>query len=68
MITRTRTLLKKWYEGMEEVVFRPELDSGGVEHSVSTLTLTRAMWDELGSPVELTVTLEPGDKLNEDPG
>lgn len=33
-----------------------------------TVLLTTQDWEELGSPEELTVTIAPGDKLNEPAG
>lgn len=31
------------------------------------LALTREVWEDLGKPSQITMTIEPGDKLNEDP-
>jgi len=34
-------------------------------HSVEFLRLYRELWEELGHPQEITVTIQPGDRLND---
>ena len=35
------------------------------DDSVSTATLDAESWEDMGEPTVITVTIEPGDKLNE---
>lgn len=56
-LVKTRSVLNLSVDSGESVTFA---------HSdrTRTVTLSRADWTDLGEPGEITVTIEPGDKLN----
>jgi hypothetical protein len=58
MMTRSEAvLIRKWTLGTL-VTFE---DGEGID-----LRLSRATWDDMGRPDRVTVTVEPGDRLNAD--
>ena len=46
------------------VMFREDMDEPGIQRGI---TVSFSDWTDMGSPEILTVTLEPGDLLNDDP-
>ncbi len=54
--TKTLMYLAMWKRGFY-------LSESG--HSIRTLELNEEQWRDLGCPSEITVTIEPGDLLNE---
>lgn len=68
MMTKTQTVLsipEGWSKGVNrgQVFFGQEgTDEDTRQHE---MYLDRQVWEELGSPTTVTITIEPGDKLND---
>ena len=70
MLTATRTVMHKrngwgrdFVNKVDYVIFEArEDDHGTVEREVS---VTKGAWRDLGEPETITVTIEPGDLLND---
>jgi hypothetical protein len=63
-ITKSTTVLKLAKTGASVSHFAPEPDEDSVPGVVKDLYMPNAKFEELGSPDTITVTVEPGDKLN----
>ena len=68
VLTRSRTVLTHNPEGrLQTVVY---FDRGADEEPnaghLNSIDIPRQMWKDLGQPDKLTITIEPGDKLNEE--
>lgn len=67
-LTKTRTVLR--HNGFiarhtEDVERGPVFDSADVDGGrLTVITLDQSVWDDMGQPAEITVTIEPGDLLN----
>ena len=62
-LTRQRTLMKRRpTDHPDRMLFREDLDEPGVARGV---TLSREDWADMGSPEVVTVTINPGDTLND---
>lgn len=63
-LTRQRTLMaRRPTDHDDRMLFREDLEGEpGVARGV---TLSRADWADMGSPEVVTVTIEPGDTLND---
>jgi hypothetical protein len=48
----------------DDVAFTTRCDDSG--HVQRTLAFSRRDWEDMGRPDRLTVTVEPGDRLNEE--
>lgn len=62
VLLKTTTVLKLKNQGDSNVSFHQEKDEGDVRYR--HLWMRRDIWEDLGEPQEITVTIEPGDKLN----
>lgn len=64
-LVKTRTILKfvEFYRG-EIPVFQPEDDEIG-HGRMTRIEVDRDVWNDMGQPETITVTIEPGDLLNE---
>jgi hypothetical protein len=63
MLTKQRHLLDKATEDAAHVLFNREDSDEPVYHSWS---MRRDDWEEMGSPETITITIEPGDLLNQE--
>lgn len=66
-MTRTRSILERNTRLPDDtlVVFDHPAEADPADGDrVRTVALNRSDWVELGSPDEITVTIEPGDQLN----
>lgn len=62
LLASTRTVMRQRpTEHNDRVLFRQELDEPGVARGVS---FAAADWHDMGEPGVITVTIEPGDRLN----
>jgi hypothetical protein len=62
MLTQTRKILSKMYHSEGLVVFA-QFDDDTSEIRCST-TLVEQDWEDMGRPEQITIAVEPGDKLN----
>lgn len=60
MLEKSRSVLYKRYLASKFVVFS---DNGNDEGDKEVI-FSKMDWEDMGSPFEVTVTIEPGDKLN----
>lgn len=67
MLTRAITVLKRVAVNAAEgiVIFGGPSDQEGARPTVSVLILNRELVAALGEPEHLTVTVDPGDRLND---
>jgi hypothetical protein len=65
LMSKHRVILRSSEGWKDHVLFNEEVDEGypGVPHE---LKLRKDIYEELGSPNIITMTIEPGDKLNDD--
>lgn len=49
------------------IVFEPESSEDDPALWQESLLIEASMWDDLGQPSTITVTVEPGDRLNDEP-
>lgn len=65
MLIKSSTVLdnKTEYYDDEVVTFYNKDDDTGMVNKI--FTMPKDFWEELGSPEVVTITIEPGDKLNE---
>jgi hypothetical protein len=63
-LTKTQFLLDDCIElNVGDVIFqRAEY----IENRINSITVPQSVWAELGAPDKITVTIEPGDTLNEE--
>lgn len=62
MIVKSRTIVKLEVLDQDTATYYV-----GVQATrTRVLTIDRATYEEMGSPVALTITIEPGDKLNDE--
>jgi hypothetical protein len=66
MFNRSQTLMHLQGVGHQSTYFWEEVPSSAV--SKVTVIFPTADWREMGAPMEITLTLEAGDKLNEENG
>lgn len=67
MITKTKTVLDfDCISGFTVYFYSPE-DGESEINSNYEVNMLESTWKELGSPKRITVTIEPGDLLNEGP-
>lgn len=70
LLTKTRTILQtsfgwsKWRDATQ-VFFALSADEEDVARRHEFL-MDRLVWEDMGSPTTITLTIEPGDKLNEE--
>lgn len=64
MLTATTSILRKVQEDGGTVTFMTPVDTEG--DRITLVILDRDVWVELGEPDEITVTTQPGDRLNEE--
>lgn len=64
MMTRTVKVLDR----VPNTAVTFTVDTGPDEVPAAVVTITLADWDDLGQPDQLTVTIEPGDRLNSEVG
>lgn len=62
--TRTQTVLALHVFTSKAATFVRDEEMS--ETHINALTIPRALYEELGSPHQITVSIEPGDKLNEE--
>lgn len=72
-LTQTRIVLQLQAEGRkpaddvehpvdDRIWFEQETDE--VEVARTVVSLSRPLWEDMGQPAEVTITIEPGDRLN----
>lgn len=65
--SKTRTLLSAKQHHGESVFFATELDDAEKDQDISHYhehKMSKHMWDDLGRPMVITLTIVPGDDLN----
>lgn len=63
-LTKTRSILTRIATGRTHVSFASHSeDDGSIDRHVE---VRRATWDDLGQPEQITLTIEPGDLLNDE--
>ncbi len=62
-LTKTTTVLRYHGRNADSAWFRPVTDSGDPGRS-HVLYVDRDVWGDMGEPQLLTITIEPGDRLN----
>ena len=63
MLTKTRTIMERKMETKDVVIYHSEHDPE-YDPQPRSLYLDRERYDDMGKPAVVTVTIEPGDKLN----
>jgi len=63
-MVKSQTVLEKKKVGSVRVVFEQTTEARE-EMRLHAIGVDRAVWDEMGEPDVITITIEPGDKLNE---
>ena len=64
-LMKTRSVLEHQpHAGSPELVVFTGPNDEGDESRGHILSVNREVWDEMGSPEAITVTIEPGDLLN----
>ena len=69
-LQKTQTILVKphgWSKGVQfgQVYFTADTSRGTEEHRLHEFKMDKSVWEDMGSPETITVTIEPGDALNE---
>lgn len=65
VLTKSQTVLELQLGGILGLVFSaPEVE--GEEHRYNAMQVDKRVWEDMGKPEVITVTIEPGDKLNEE--
>ena len=64
MLTKQRVILHHIVTNDRQAIFCERLDESGVPRRLS---FKAGDWTDMGSPEVVTVTIEPGDLLNDDP-
>jgi hypothetical protein len=64
VLVKSQTVLKLSKRYPARVVFEQEPENRN-EMRLHAIGIDRKVWEEMGSPEVITVTFEPGDKLNE---
>ena len=66
MVTKQRVIMSHFFRANVEDVLFCEWQDGGPIRRQRQLSLLSSDWAEMGSPEVITVTIEPGDLLNDD--
>jgi hypothetical protein len=66
MLVRTRSVLSlvQTENDVAWKTFEHPVEDGDALHGRCEVQLTKEAWEELGSPEQITVDIEPGDRLN----
>ena len=64
MLTKQRVILHHVVTNDRQAIFCEHLDETGTPRRMS---IKAADWADMGSPETVTLTIEPGDLLNDDP-
>lgn len=59
VLTKTSYLATKYHVGPDWIVYRPDSEEKALVH------ITRFDFEDMGEPEVITVTVEPGDLLND---
>jgi len=67
-LSKTRFVLDFFGGEGDEMTFvrKRDPDDEPQSHRVQRLPIPRQLYDELGQPEQITVTIEPGDQLNQE--
>ena len=70
VLSKTKSLLHKQYEiqapgERAQVVFSYDPEERGPAMRLHTLMMDRAVWVDMGSPEEITMSIEPGYKMED---
>ena len=63
MLTKQRVIMDADFANAEYIQFTEQLDEPGFAR---TVRLARRDWDDMGEPETITLTIDPGDLLNDD--
>lgn len=65
MLTKTRTVASVLGGSVDSVVFGEQIEKRGDSNRNNLFIIDRDVWEDFGEPMSVTITIEPGDLLND---